>query len=155
MTKQLKKTKKKAVFFKTAFVTPPGFEPESSEPESDILSVELRGRKKRPGFGYTPNPSPIAIGFQPLCGGAGGIRTLVQTRNRYAFYMLSLSLIFVQHPGISTQIAALASVFLLQLRSKVATSLKLLAIRLPGRNQTSPPANRLVPSPCVGIKPIY
>ncbi len=24
------------------FVIPPGFEPESSEPESDILSVELR-----------------------------------------------------------------------------------------------------------------
>ena len=26
-------------------VTPPGFEPESSEPESDILSIELWGRK--------------------------------------------------------------------------------------------------------------
>lgn len=32
------------VFAMSNLVIPPGFEPESSEPESDILSVELRDR---------------------------------------------------------------------------------------------------------------
>ena len=35
------------VFIMSSLVIPPGFEPESSEPESDILSVELRDRKKK------------------------------------------------------------------------------------------------------------
>ncbi len=32
------------IFVISNLVIPPGFEPESSEPESDILSVELRDR---------------------------------------------------------------------------------------------------------------
>ena len=32
------------IFAMSSLVIPPGFEPESSEPESDILSVELRDR---------------------------------------------------------------------------------------------------------------
>ncbi len=80
-----------------------------------------------------------------LKSGAGGIRTLVHTRNRHAFYMLSLSLIFVQKPGISTQFSALTSEVSSRLRGVSETSLKLLAIRESGRNQASPPADRLVP----------
>ena len=115
-------------------MTPTGFEPISSEPESDILSVELRGRY--------------------ICG-AGGIRTLVHTRNRHAFYMLILSLIFVRKPGTSTQFSALAFKFSFHLKGVSETSLKLLAIRKPGRNQAYPPADRLVPAPGAGIKLIY
>ena len=52
-------------------VIPPGFEPGPKEPESLILSIRLRDH----------------------CG-AGGSRTLVQTRNNYAFYILILLLVF-------------------------------------------------------------
>ena len=47
-----------------------------------------------------------------LKSGAGGIRTLVQTLNQYAFYMLSLSLIVEQYSGTNTQNTTLALVFL-------------------------------------------
>ena len=53
-------------------VIPPGFEPGPKEPESLILSIRLRDHFS----------------------GAGGSRTLVQTRNNYAFYILILLLVF-------------------------------------------------------------
>ena len=45
--------------------------------------------------GAEKNPNPEA---GVICG-AGGNRTLVQTRNQYAFYMLSLLLVFVSNPA--------------------------------------------------------
>ena len=58
------------------FVTSPGVEPGPKEPESLILSIRLRGR-----------------------GGAGGSRTLVQTWNNHAFYILIPLLLFVAGKG--------------------------------------------------------
>ena len=39
------------------------------------------------------------MNFYALFSGAAGSRTPVQTRNPYAFYMLSLSLVFVNGPA--------------------------------------------------------
>ena len=41
--------------------------------------------------------------YAPFTGGAAGNRTLVQTRNPYAFYMLSFLLVFEYSPEKSTQ----------------------------------------------------
>ena len=41
-----------------------------------------------------------------LIGGAAGFRTLVQTRNQYAFYMLSRLLVFDDSPESGTQAIA-------------------------------------------------
>ena len=48
---------------------------------------------------FGPGSSPGGVTF--FCG-AGGSRTLVQTRNNYAFYILILLLVFV--PGKETDI---------------------------------------------------
>lgn len=47
------------------FVTPPGFEPRSSEPESDILSIELWGRFTVGKNNKIPLVSIIILIFHP------------------------------------------------------------------------------------------
>ncbi len=49
---------------------------------------------------YKKKPPALAGGD----GGAGGIRTLVQTRNRSAFYMLSSLSVVGKEQGMSTQL---------------------------------------------------
>ncbi len=61
--------------------------------------------------------------------GAGGIRTLVHTSNKHAFYMLSLSLIVGKYTGTNTQDISLAPKISFWFRGETKTSLKLLATR--------------------------
>ncbi len=61
--------------------------------------------------------------------GAGGIRTLVHTSNKHAFYMLSLSLIVGKYTGTNTQNISLAPYISFWFRGETKTSLKLLATR--------------------------
>ena len=49
---------------------------------------------------------PLYISGLILIGGAAGNRTLVQTRNPYAFYMLSRLLVFDDGPESDTQAIA-------------------------------------------------
>ena len=60
-------------------------------------------------------------------GGAGGSRTLVQTRNRCAFYMLIRLLVFEQDSGTGTQDPVLSSFFSPWHQGAATTSPKLRA----------------------------
>jgi len=55
--------------------------------------------------GLNKKSQPIGWDFLSV-GGAGGIRTRVQTRKTYAFYMLILLLIFDYKPETNTQLIA-------------------------------------------------
>lgn len=60
--------------------------------------------KKRAIFDASPNCMLPLDGM--LISGAAGFRTLVQTRNLYAFYMFSHLLVFVSSPESDTQATA-------------------------------------------------
>ena len=90
--------------------------------------------------------------FNVYCG-AGGSRTLVQTRKPYAFYMLILAFIFVLRQDPSHQ----SQPYLLNLHLPVGAPERLFPIylhRLTLRFGTTSLERCLVPSPCKGIKPV-
>ena len=86
--------------------------------------------------------------------GDGGSRTLVQTRNPHGFYMLIPLLVFVPRKGTNALNATLSPKASPCCRSADKAIPKLLSTPGSGRNQESPPAGCLVPSPCEGIKPV-
>ena len=94
--------------------------------------------------------------WQPLCakGGAGGIRTLVQTGKPYAFYMLILAFVFRvatrPRPPIAT-LSPKTSPVQRGMHGLFPIYLHRLALRF----GTTSLERCLVPSPCDGIKPIY
>ena len=94
---------------------------------------------------------PLKFSSRFNCG-AGGSRTLVQTRNNHAFYMLILPLVFVKSKGTDTLSPTLSSKFSRHERRNHVTIPKLLSTSLPDRNREHPSARCLVPPPCERIK---
>ena len=84
--------------------------------------------------------------------GAGGSRTLVQTRNNYAFYILILLLVFVPGKETDILIQTLSPWVSRRCRSFRVAIPKLLSISLPDRNREAPSARCLVLSPCERMK---
>ena len=90
--------------------------------------------------------------FQFNTGGAGGSRTLVQTRNTHAFYMLILLLFFESCKETNTLNKTLSPKVSLYGRSLRIAILKLMSTSYPDRNQESPSARCPVRPPCGRIK---
>ena len=84
--------------------------------------------------------------------GAGGSRTLVQTRNTHAFYMLILLLIFESCKETNTLNMTLSPKVSLCVRSFHIAILNLMSTSDPDRNQEGPSARCLVHLPCKWIK---
>ena len=102
-----------------------------------------------------PNEKSEVFGLHSFFCGAGGSRTLVQTRNNHAFYILILLLFFELCKETDILIATLSPKASRRCRSFRVAIPKLLSTSLPDRNREAPSARCLVLSPCERMKLVY